>query len=56
MPSDDQQYNATLNAIRSLGGSAKNVEITQRVINDLGLPDELTQIPHGLGKADRTGV
>ena len=49
IPRGHQLYDQTLDAIRSLGGSASIAEIAQRVIGDLGLPDDLAQLPHGRG-------
>ena len=49
IPRGHQLYDRTLDAIRSLGGSASVAEIAQWVIVDLGLPDDLAQLPHGRG-------
>lgn len=50
VPTNDALFNPTLEAIRSLGGSASNAEITNQVIEGLKLPDQVTQIVHGQGR------
>lgn len=50
IPTHDALFNPTLTAIRALGGSASIAEITNRVIEDLSLPPDITQIPHGRGR------
>ncbi len=49
VPTNFDLLNPTLDAIRSLGGSATLKEITNHVIARLVLPPELTEIPHGEG-------
>ena len=49
IPTNAELLNPTLAAIRSLGGSATIAEIGNRVTADLGLPEDVTQIPHGKG-------
>ena len=43
-------FNPTLDAIRALGGSASIAEIVNRVIEDLKLTPDITQVPHGKGR------
>ena len=50
VPTFTALFNPTLEAIRSLGGSASNPEITNQVIEDLNLPEQITQIVHGQGR------
>ena len=47
VPKYDVLFNATLKAIRDLGGSATVAEIAVRVIEDLNLHPDIVQIPHG---------
>ena len=49
VPQYHELFNPTLAAIRTLGGSASNAEIANRVIEDMRLPDDITQLPHGRG-------
>lgn len=49
IPTNAELLNPTLAAIRSLGGSATIAEIGNRVTADLGLPEDVTQVPHGKG-------
>ena len=49
IPAYDTLLNPTLEAIRSFGGSASIAEITDRVIEILGLTSTVVQIPHGQG-------
>jgi restriction system protein len=39
--------NPTLRALRKLGGSASINEMVTEIINDLGLPDAVADVPHG---------
>lgn len=41
--------NPTLSAIRTLGGSARNNEITEKVIELMSIPDSVAEIPHKNG-------
>lgn len=50
VPTFDALFNPTLDAIRDLGGSASIAEIANRVIENLRLPTEIIQIPHGRGR------
>ncbi len=36
----------TFNALKELGGSGKNEEILNQIIDDLKIPDEIAEIPH----------
>ena len=47
IPSRVDLLKATFTAIHNLGGSGSIQEIVNRVIEDMGLPTEVTQIPHG---------
>ena len=42
--------NPTLAAIKSLGGSARNNEITEQVIKELKIPESVSEIPHKNGR------
>ncbi len=46
--------NPTLDALRSLGGSASIRELDQAVVNRMGFPEHIVQHPHG--KGNRTEV
>ena len=50
IPAHHALFNPTLEAIRSLGGSASIAEIVNRVIEILGLTDDIVQVPHGRGR------
>ena len=50
VPNFDVLFNATLKAIRELGGSATVTEIAVRVIEELNLNPDILQIPHGDGR------
>jgi restriction system protein len=50
VPTFDALFNPTLDAIRDLGGSASIAEIANRVIENLRLPTEVIQVPHGRGR------
>jgi restriction system protein len=41
--------NATIQALKNLGGSASNQEILDVVIRDLQLPDQIVEVPHKNG-------
>jgi restriction system protein len=49
MPNYSDLINPTLSALHILGGSGKNDELCDEVIKLLGLPDSITDIPHGNG-------
>ena len=49
VPQYHELFNPTLAAICTLGGSASNAEIANRVIEDMRLPDDITQLRHGRG-------
>ena len=51
IPATAELLNPTLAAIRALGGSATIAEIENRIAADLGLPEAVTQVPHGRGSA-----
>jgi len=42
--------NPTLAALQSLGGSARNNEITEQVIKEMRIPDHVAEIPHKNGR------
>ena len=42
--------NPTLAAIKSLGGSARNNEITEQVIKELQIPESVSEVPHKNGR------
>ena len=50
VPQFHELFNPTLDAIRALGGSASIAEIVNRVIEDLKLTPDITQVPHGKGR------
>ena len=49
VPNYSDLINPTLKALQLLGGSGKNDEIYDEVVRLLGLPDSITDIPHGNG-------
>ncbi|MCY4475582.1 MAG: restriction endonuclease [Chloroflexi bacterium] len=49
VPRSSDMYNAVLAALRRRGGSARINEITQEVIEILGIPDHVAEIPHQNG-------
>jgi len=49
VPNYRELFNPTLKAIRNLGDSTTIAEITNQVIEDLNLPHQATQVPHGRG-------
>jgi restriction system protein len=49
MPKYDELMIPTLAALKALGGSASNDELFDRVVADLGIPDEIRDAPHGDG-------
>ena len=49
IPKFQELLNATLDALRALGGSGSTQEIVETVIQRLGLPDEVAQQLHGEG-------
>ena len=53
VPAFQELMNPTLVAIRALGGSASIDEIANRVIEDMSLPPEITEVPYGRGKQTR---
>ena len=50
VPTHKELFNPVLRAIHGLGGSASNVEIVDRVIEDLNLPSSVTEKAHGSGR------
>ena len=50
VPSREDLFNPVLTAIHSLGGSASNAEIADRVIEDMNLTSDVTDVPHGTGR------
>lgn len=49
VPSIDQLSAPTIRALHRLGGSASITEMLDAIIEDLGLPETITQVPHGRG-------
>jgi len=49
MPQYWELMNPTLRALRKLGGSASIDELVEEILDDLELPDEVADIPHGEG-------
>ena len=49
VPSYDQLLNPTLEALHGLGSSASIDEIVGKVIENLSLPKEVVEQPHGRG-------
>jgi restriction system protein len=47
VPSYPTLFEATFAALRTLGGSASNEELLERVIQDLALPPSVVEVPHG---------
>ena len=50
VPKSDELMNSTLGAIRALGGSASIEEIENKATDDMALPSQVTDIPHGDGR------
>ncbi len=50
VPTPKDLFNPVLMAIHGLGGSASNAEIVHRVIEDMGLPDKVIEIPQKSGR------
>ena len=50
VPNFQELVNPTLRALRALGGSASNEEIANRVIGDMSLPPQVTQVLHSDGR------
>ena len=50
VPRGDELMNSTLGAIRALGGSASIEEIENKATDDMALPSQVTDIPHGDGR------
>ena len=49
VPPLKELFNPTLDAIKALGGSARNNEIRDQVITDLNIPDRVTDVLHKSG-------
>ena len=49
IPTNAELFNPTLAAIRALGGSSTIAEIENRVAADLGLSEDVTQVPQRPG-------
>ncbi|WP_176013387.1 winged helix-turn-helix domain-containing protein [Victivallis sp. Marseille-Q1083] len=49
VPSFDQMIKPTLEALKELGGVAKNDSIDQKVIEIMNLPEDIVTIPHKNG-------
>ena len=47
VPQFDELINPTLQALKQLGGSASIDELVPEIVYLLGLPQEITEIPHG---------
>ena len=47
LPQFDELMNPTLQALKQLGGSASIDELVPEIVRLLGLPQEITEIPHG---------
>lgn len=47
VPDYPELFAATFDALRELGGSASNDEILEKVVEDLELPPNVVEIPHG---------
>ena len=50
VPTRGELMNPALEAIRALGGSASIEEIENKVMEDMALPSQVTDIPHGDGR------
>ena len=48
-------FNPTLSVLKRLGGSGSNTEIVDELIDDLGISDEVAEIPHGDGSYTEIG-
>jgi len=49
VPSFEALLNPTLRALHALGGSGSIHEIVDSIVRDIGLPAEVTDVPHGKG-------
>lgn len=49
VPSFDKLLNPSLRALHKLGGSASIRELVDQIIENLGIPEDLAEIPHGRG-------
>lgn len=49
IPTFDKLFNPTLTALHKLGGSASIQELVDEIVSDLGLSEEVAEIPHGNG-------
>ena len=47
VPQFDELMNPTLQALKQLGGSASIDELVPEIVRLVGLPQEITEIPHG---------
>ncbi len=55
IPSFDQLINPTIQALQNLGGSGRNDEIYEEVLNILNLPNEVVEAAH-LGNTNQTEI
>lgn len=49
VPQFYELFNPTLEALKELGGSASISELVEQIVDDLSLPDEVADVPHGDG-------
>lgn len=49
VPKFQALINPTLRALKKLGGSASIQELVDEIVDDLSLPDEIADVPHGKG-------
>ena len=49
VPKYSELFNPVLSALHELGGSASIEELTEQVIQDMRLPQEVVELPHGTG-------
>lgn len=54
VPPYHELFNPTLRALKALGGSASIGELVDQVIEDLQLPSDVVEIPHGSGNRNQT--
>jgi restriction system protein len=56
VPNRYELQDPVLQALKQLGGSGTNEEIYEKVIENLKLPSEIVDLPHGKGAAGRTAL
>lgn len=55
IPQFYELFNPTLHVLKKLGGSGSITELVDGLIDNLGIPDELAEVPHGDGSYTEIG-